>query len=165
MGVYKNTPDTFWERVIKTETCWIWSRGVSGDGYGRFSLYGKSYSTHTLAYKLHHNIPLYTKVFICHTCDNPLCVKPEHLYHGSYKSNSQDTVKRGRAKGLFTQQTPTVFSKGHIPASRVLTKEEAKNIKTDLQTMRQCDVIRKYNVNRDTVRGIVRGSSWAWLEV
>lgn len=90
MSRVKNHPD-FWENVEKTDTCWLWTGSQNYDGYGNF--YGKR--THRLAYELTYGrIP--KGFYICHTCDRPRCVKPEHLFLGSPSDNSIDAEKKGR---------------------------------------------------------------------
>lgn len=161
----RNTSELFWSRVIKTDTCWIWSRATDKQERARFKLEGKRLSVYHLSYMLTYNLPLYTKLYLCHACDNPRCVNPTHLFEGNDKINAQDMMRKGRGRGQFTKDTPTAFRKGHTPASRKISEEVARGIKMDLQTMRQCDIIRKYDLPRETVRGIARGISWASLEV
>ena len=149
----------FWSKVEKTEKCRIWKSYSFSDGYGVFSLRHIYYRATAISYLIH-NKTLNSNLFRLHTCDNPLCVNPTHLWEGTQKENIQDMMQKGRGKNQFDENTPTVFKKGHIPASRKISKNKAKSIKTDLKSMRQCDVIRKYKVSRDTIRGIVRGTAW-----
>lgn len=164
MGVCRNTEQTFWSGVHKTDTCWFWLRGGER-GYGKFSYKGKNRRAHHLSFIFTYNLALDKKLFLCHTCDNPSCVNPAHLYQGNHRTNILDAISRGRAKGQFTKDSPTAFKRGNFYGVRKLSLELATAIKTDLKTMRQCDVIRKYNVNRDAVRNISRGDTWASLEV
>lgn len=87
--------DEFFSNIDKTETCWNWTKGTSR-GYGIFFA-GKMIKAHRYSYLLHKGaIP--KKMIICHKCDNPLCVNPEHLYAGTYKDNAQDRERRGRGR-------------------------------------------------------------------
>lgn len=160
-----NTEADFWASVTKTDGCWLWTRRDGYDGYGCFSLQRKLRYAHHWSYIFTNKLELNKKLYLCHTCDNRKCVNPAHLYEGNNTTNARDMMARGRGKGQFTKDTPTVFKKGHITASRKISADLAFNIKKDLLDLRQCDVIRKYDVSRDTVRAIARGDSWASLEV
>ncbi len=71
--------------------CWVWNRGRSGGGYGRYR--GKP--AHRAVWILFHG-PIPDGLFICHHCDNPPCVKPEHLFLGTPGDNMQDCIDKGR---------------------------------------------------------------------
>ena len=66
-----------------------------GNGYGRIGIKGKNILAHRYSYELAHGeIP--PGLIICHTCDNPLCVRPAHLYAGTNQDNVNDSMRRGR---------------------------------------------------------------------
>ena len=68
----------FWERVDKTEDCWIWTGANNGNGYGRLSVDGRLQYAHRWAYQLTHGeIP--DDLVIDHLCRTRACVRPEHL--------------------------------------------------------------------------------------
>jgi len=83
--------------------CWWFDGNPDTNGYGRFRIGGKGSKldmAHRVSYELHKGkIP--DGKLVLHTCDNRLCVNPDHLYAGTYQDNAIDAVSRGRMKGLF----------------------------------------------------------------
>ena len=79
--------------------CWEWA-GKKRKGYGMIHYKSKSYSAHRVSYELFvGRIPSPKSTMICHTCDNPGCVNPAHLYAGTAKSNYEDMIDRERSYG------------------------------------------------------------------
>lgn len=89
--------ERFWDKVQKTDTCWIW-KGNIVKGYGVF-FYKKVIKSHRFSYLIHKG-EIEKDKLICHHCDNPLCVNPDHLYAGTAKENTQDYINRGRFKKI-----------------------------------------------------------------
>src|SRR5690348_7112088 len=94
----------FWSKVEKTDGCWIWRGTMNGVGYGVFWLpMGKPRNAnsrvyaHRLSYEMHEGkIP--DGMFICHRCDNPACVNPDHLFLGTQSDNMTDCSRKGRLR-------------------------------------------------------------------
>ena len=104
----KYTKENFWDFVDKKEPneCWPWLGPKDPNGYGVCSTKivedGTNFYSHRKAYILiKGSIPL-DKPFICHTCDNPSCCNPEHLFAGTNNDNMKDMVGKDRqAKGDY----------------------------------------------------------------
>lgn len=78
--------------------CWIWTGSTNGgksDGYGKLSVAGKYKSAHRLSYELHRG-PIPAGRFVCHRCDTPRCVNPDHLFLGDNAENMRDCFRKGR---------------------------------------------------------------------
>lgn len=86
----------FWSLVEKTDLCWNWLGNKCGKGYGRIWRNGKRQAAHRVVYELINNCSISNKIFVCHHCDNKLCVNPKHLFVGNQKDNMQDWTKKGK---------------------------------------------------------------------
>jgi hypothetical protein len=80
------------------DDCLLWTGAVSQNGYGNAWHRGHNTSAHRSTWE-QVNGPVPDGIFVCHTCDNPLCINIEHLFLGTPKQNTQDMIKKGRAIG------------------------------------------------------------------
>jgi DNA-binding XRE family transcriptional regulator len=87
--------DRFWANVAKDDGCWLWAGYVQPDGYGQASYKGRRIRAHRLSWELTHG-PIPNDIKVLHTCDNPTCVRPDHLFLGTNADNSRDMVRKGR---------------------------------------------------------------------
>lgn len=87
----------FWERVEKTESCWLWTKARTKKGYGLLSVEGKLISAHRLSWMLAHGKLPKTKM-VLHRCDVRHCVRPDHLFVGTAKENTDDMMCKGRQR-------------------------------------------------------------------
>lgn len=91
--------ERFWAKVLKTETCWLWTgaRLVAG-GYGCIKIGGRagtSYRAHRLSWELA-NGPIPNGLLVLHRCDHPPCVNPDHLFLGTHEDNTHDMHSKDR---------------------------------------------------------------------
>lgn len=82
---------------IKIENnCWNWQGALNHGGYGKFSMKTyKNISAHRASYIIFKG-KIADNLYVCHTCDNPKCVNPDHLWLGTNKDNQRDSIKKGR---------------------------------------------------------------------
>lgn len=88
---------------IKIENgCWIWQGSIAGD-YGKIREKDKHYSTHRMSYTLFKGEVPKDK-WVCHSCDVPLCINPEHLFLGSPSDNMRDAINKNRVPHFFGEK-------------------------------------------------------------
>lgn len=84
----------FWSKVRYGSGCWEW-QATPSQAYGLFRHKGKMRKAHRMAYELTHG-PLEEGAILLHRCDNPRCVRPNHLQPGTYRDNLMDAIEKGR---------------------------------------------------------------------
>lgn len=99
--------DAFWARVNKNGptpehmphlgSCWVWTAGCFKEGYGKMRWGGRATHAHRLSWMMHNGPIPVDKPCVLHHCDNPPCVRPDHLWLGSRTDNNVDMYAKGRA--------------------------------------------------------------------
>jgi hypothetical protein len=115
--------DYFVTRSIVNEStgCWIWQKAKRLNGYGHMKYRGGTTTAHRAAYVVKHKLDhLSPNTFVCHSCDEPSCVNPDHLFLGSAKDNYDDCRKKGRAKPPPTKQASPQEREDKISRIRAL---------------------------------------------
>lgn len=96
----KSIADRFWLKVKRTRGCWIWTGSVNAKGYGQMSQGRRGLrplQTHRVSWQLHYGqIP--DGLLVLHSCDNPRCVRPDHLFLGTAADNTADMVAKERGR-------------------------------------------------------------------
>lgn len=137
--------DRFWAKVDTSGDCWIWTASVR-NGYGQFGTPEGIQPAHRVAWTLANgDIP--DGLIVCHRCDNPPCVRPDHLFLGTQLDNVRDMIDKGRA----------AFRERH-PNAR-LTASQAAAIRTD--TRKQKAIADDYGISQTHVSHIKRGLVWS----
>ena len=80
------------------KSCWAWDGNKSKQGYGKISIFGDAHLAHRISYELFKG-PIPESMMVCHSCDNPECTNPEHLFLGTAQTNMSDKISKGRHKG------------------------------------------------------------------
>lgn len=152
----------FWHRVRgqhRRDRCWLWQGGRTKRGYGsirRRDLPGVFYA-HRLAYELKHR-PIPRGVKVCHTCDNPPCCNPHHLFLGTQAKNMQDCAAKGRN---ISQRQPDLF-RGERNGNSKLTDDIVRAIrKLANEGFTRTELARCAKVARSVIDGVVARRAWA----
>lgn len=144
--------DKFWSKVDKESNpkgCWIWIGNKLPTGYGLFSFNKQTRYAHRYSYELA-NGPIPKGLFICHSCDNPACCNPSHLFAGTQSENIQDAVNKGRHKhGAFP---------GSKNPSSKLTEQDVLDIRSMPGPNRL--IAEKYGVSKYTIDEIRTRATW-----
>ena len=139
----RGTPqERFWSYVKKTPHCWLWTASKIGKGYGNFSRSPKEAPRTTYAHRLSYEWevgPIPSGMMVCHRCDNPLCVRPSHLFLGTNTDNMHDASIKGR----LVREPSLYCPKGHefTPENTISRKRTATHHEQRL--CRQCDLARQ----------------------
>ena len=130
--------------------CWDWNRLKDKDGYGKVGYNYKTYRAHRLSYII--NKGEIGNMCVLHTCDNPSCINPEHLFLGTQKDNMDDMRdKRRNYKAV-----------GFLHGRCKLTKAQIVSIKNRLKDNQTCvSIAIDFNVNERTIGRIKSGDSWS----
>lgn len=98
MGVSRPLEERFWEKVKRPPwtDCWLWSGSTAYKGYGEIWSNGRLRRATQVSWEIHHGKPFPIGKMACHTCDNPQCVNPAHLWPGTMSENIRDAMQKGR---------------------------------------------------------------------
>ena len=128
--------------------CWLWTANYDKGGYGRIKYKGRDIGAHRASWIIYRgSIP--PGAFVCHKCDVPECINPDHLYLGNHRENMQDKCTRNRQ------------ARGEGNGQSKLTSEQVLQIKSDPRIHRI--IAASYGIHRVTVSKIKRGKKWGHL--
>lgn len=142
--------ERFAKSVAKTDGCWLWKASKDKNGYGIFrgDLAGVMFTrAHRFSYALHTG-DLLVNMQALHTCDNPSCVNPDHLFSGTIADNMRDKAQKGRSRAPVGEQN------GHA----ILTERQVRRILKDPRPY--AEIAAQYNVAASTIGSIKQRYSW-----
>lgn len=143
----------FEERVMPVpySGCWIWMLSLRHFGYGQFGVASdKSVLAHRFSYEVYKGeIP--KGMLVCHACDTPSCVNPDHLFLGTHKDNTQDMLRKGRFN-------PPTGERQHVSK---LKWEDVPSIKEMYANgISQSKIAKQYGLHQSTVSVLLNNKTW-----
>lgn len=146
-------PD-FWANATTGDGCWEWQRGRTTTGYGRLRVNGKAVNANRVALEIKLGRALAPGMFACHTCDNPPCIRPDHLFEGTTTVNQRDAIAKDRKN--FHLVTGERNGKARLTASQVAS------IRSRHAAGERASVLaRSLGVHRSTIGDALTGRTWS----
>jgi len=153
----------FWRAVKKTSGCWLWTgaRETTG-GYGVLTLYKperhRKYPTmkaHRFAYELMRG-PIPKGLLVCHKCDNPICVRWDHLFLGTSADNMKDRDRKGH----------TAHPKGVLNGGAKLSESIVKQIRKRyaVGSVNQRELGKQFGISQATISVIISRKKWRHIK-
>lgn len=139
----------FWNKVVKTESCWLWIGALTKADYGAVRRNKKTVYTHRYVLEtLGHDL---TNKVVLHTCDMPMCCNPDHLKIGTHADNVTDKVSKDRhVKGSACN------------LATVLDEDKVRSIKQDFKAgLSNKNIALKYNIDPTLVSKIKNNHAWS----
>ncbi len=153
----RKTPvERFWQRVQKTDGCWLWTGYCNASGYGRMHVKVNGESdqilTHRFSWELHNGL-IPSGLLVCHHCDNPPCVRPDHLFLGTDADNTADMMRKHRRRS-----TSPRCGESHPMA--LLTADAVRVIRAERKITSVHDLATRYGVKVGTIYAVWEGVTW-----
>lgn len=144
--------ERFWQKAQPDPNsgCWLWTSSVDKKGYGRFFFNRPARLAHRVAWTLSFGDP--GKKLVCHKCDTPCCVNPDHLFLGDAADNTADMMRKRR-------HNPAV---GTRSGRAKLTDEDVLAIRAS--GLSGGEIVSLYGVSKGTASCVARGASWSHLD-
>ena len=147
----KDPKERFLAHVDKTDSCWIWTGYKDEKGYGSFNMGNKeTMGAHRASYLLFKG-PLEHGALVCHECDNPSCVNPNHLWAGTYQDNVDDMFSKGRNRTLS----------GEACHKAKLTRQQVNEIRES--SLSQKELAQQYNMSKSQISKIINRKTGGWV--
>jgi DNA-binding CsgD family transcriptional regulator len=154
--VARTLAERFWSQVDKStsSSCWIWTGYRNNKGYGRIGHLLEKVYVHRLSYELHYgSIP--KRLNVCHRCDVPACVNPQHLFLVTQMDNMRDCASKGRNGA---HQRPDRVLRGERHGMSKLTDAQRIEVMDRIRSGMTCiSIARAFGVSASTVSLLKRG--------
>ncbi len=150
-------------KVHKTDSCWEWTAAQGRRGYGVCRI-GRERRAHRASYIMQ-NGPIPGGLWVLHRCDNPPCVRPDHLFLGTAKDNSQDMSRKGRSAfngDRNPKHTHPAIGMAH-PQSKLTNDKVIEIRRANSAGTPQNTLAARFNVSTGLINAIIKGRAWRHL--
>lgn len=158
IGLDRRAIDRFWSKVSKSTGCWLWSGTLQQKGYGTLMVDNERHSVHRIAWTLHFG-PIPHRLMVCHSCDVPSCVNPNHLFLGTNSDNMRDAAQKHR---LHAQRHPDLY-RGDRNMRATVTAEIVLAIRAQKGRRSMRALAMEYGVSRSAICHIQQRRVWAHI--
>lgn len=153
-------PEDFWARVDKSGDCWPWLGRKNKKGYGKF----QATYAHRYSWGLSNGSPAPDDIQILHSCDNPPCVRPDHLFPGTAQDNSDDMMAKGRSASgdkSFPRLHPEKMRRGERIAWSILKESDVHLIRALRSNgFAVPPIAQRFGVTVGTLTNLLKGVAW-----
>lgn len=151
--------DLFWSKVQRTDDCWLWQGSTNPDGYGNFNVKRDNGSwgctkAHRFAWLITHGEMPPSTVNVCHRCDTPACVRPDHLFVGTQADNMRDCQRKGR----YSHRTGQLGSAHHYSKLKEADIPTIRAMRASGETFKA--IGERFSVSDSTIQNIFNGHTW-----
>lgn len=146
------------KHITAPSGCWLWQGHLDRKGRGNLRVNGRRVIASRLSYELHFDV-IPDGLYVCHECDNPQCVNPDHLWLGTHRDNTDDMIAKGRHRRCGRKDV-----QGERNSKAKLTAEQVQAIRrAGASGQRPSDLARQYGVVHSCIHGILTGRTWKHL--
>jgi hypothetical protein len=154
----------FWSKVSVTDGCWLWNGTTDKDGYGLLHNTDRPPAFHRathISWMLHGKGDVPDDRQMCHTCDNPACVRPDHLWIGTTQENTADRGRKGRTSRHSRIDPPR--GEQH-PMARLKENDVRAILALRHSGLRQGDIAARFGISQANVWRILKGETWRHIQ-
>lgn len=155
---WRTVTERFWDYVEKTDTCWVWMGTKQYQGYGLIKTTENkkqiNHPAHRVSYEMAYG-PIPKGMLVCHKCDNPPCVNPDHLFLGTHADNGKDMASKGRSL------------RGTRNSKAKITEQDVRDIRDSFKDRGWGDLpalAAHYNLDRSSLYHIANRKTWKHVE-
>ncbi len=143
----RSAEERLWRRVEKSDDCWTW-QGATIRGYGALMVDHRTTYAHRLSWELA-NGPIPPGLLVLHHCDNPPCVRPDHLFVGTQLDNIRDAAAKGRT------------SSGEGRSNRKVSADDVRLMRRLHEDgLNSIQLAKLFPIGSRTIRKILTGKNW-----